>query len=421
MINSKLWAEAQKYIASGVNSPVRAFGAVGGRPLFIRKGAGAYIYDAAGKRYIDYVMSWGPLILGHSQPKVIGAIKKTAATGTTFGAPTELETELAKVIIKAMPSIERIRFTSSGTEAVMSAVRLARGFTQRDKIVKFSGCYHGHSDSLLVKAGSGLATFATADSLGVLRSLAEQTIVLPYNNSELFKKVIEEKHREIAAVIVEPVAGNMGVVPPEKGFLETLRLLTQKYNIILIFDEVITGFRVALGGAQNIFKIKPDLTILGKIIGGGLPVGAFGGRKDIMDMLSPQGGVYQAGTLSGNPLAMASGMATLKILSAKKIYRQLEEKTNILVSGINRIIKRGKIKARVNSFGSMLTVFFTDSKIIDYQGAKASSTKDYGLFFHKMLKQGIYLPPSQFEAWFVSTAHAKKDIEITLKAVDKSF
>lgn len=419
--SNKLWTEAQKYIAGGVNSPVRAFGAVGGNPIFIKKGKGSYIYDVDANKYIDYVMSWGPLILGHSHPDVIGALKKTILSGATFGAPTEAETELAKVIIKSLPSMERIRFTSSGTEAVMSAIRLARGFTQKDKIIKFSGCYHGHSDSLLVKAGSGLATFGQADSLGLLRSFAEGTIVLPYNNSELFEKVIKERHEEIAAVIVEPLAANMGVVLPQNNFLQILRRLTEEYNIILIFDEVITGFRVTFGGAQTLFKIKPDLTILGKIIGGGLPVGALGGRKAIMDMLSPKGGVYQAGTLSGNPLAMAGGLATLRILSSKKIYGRLEAKTKLLVNGINRIIRRKQLKAQINYFGSILTLFFTENKIVDYQSARASSTKNYASFFQAMLKQGIYLPPSQFEAWFVSLAHSQKDIEHTLEKIDKVF
>lgn len=419
--SNKLWAETREYIAGGVNSPVRAFRAVGGNPIFIKKGKGAYIYDADQNKYIDYVMSWGPLILGHAYPAVIKAVLKASLNGTTFGAPTELETQLAEIITKAIPSMERIRFTSSGTEAVMSAIRLARGFSQKEKIIKFSGGYHGHADSLLVKAGSGLATFGQADSLGIPKSLAEQTIILPYNNSELFKQAIKKYHRQIAAVIVEPIAGNMGLVLPQKGFLQNLREVTKKYQIILIFDEVISGFRVAFGGAQNLFKIKPDLTTLGKIIGGGLPVGAFGGRKEIMDLLSPKGGVYQAGTLSGNPVAMAAGIAALTELSDKRIYKNLERKTEFLAAGIKMIIEKRKIKARVNNFGSLLTLFFTANKVIDYETAKLSSTKEYGDFFHKMLKKGIYLPPSQFECWFVSAAHSQKDLENTLKAVEHTF
>ncbi len=417
----KLWLEAQKYIAGGVNSPVRAFGAVGGNPVFIKKGKGAYIYDADGRKYVDYVMSWGPLILGHAHPAVIKAVSKTGLNGTTFGAPVELETRLAEIITKAIPSMQRLRFTSSGTEAVMSAIRLARGFSQKEKIIKFTGGYHGHVDSLLVKAGSGLATFGQADSLGIPKSLAGRTIVLPYNNSKLFEETLDKYHTQIAAVIVEPIAGNMGLVLPQKGFLEKLREITKKYRIILIFDEVISGFRFTFGGAQNLFKIKPDLTTLGKIIGGGLPAGAFGGRKEIMDLLAPQGAVYQAGTLSGNPLAMAAGAAALNVLTNKNIYENLERKTECLAAGIKAIIEKRKIKARVNNFGSLLTLFFTANKVIDYETAKLSSTKDYGAFFRKMLKKGIYLPPSQFECWFVSAAHTKGDIEHTLKAVDYTF
>lgn len=386
------WEEAKRYIAGGVNSPVRAFKAVGGEPLFISKGKGAKIFDSEGKSYIDHVLSWGALILGHAHPKIVSAIKKQAPLGTSYGAPTGLETKLAKFIIGAFPSIERIRFTSSGTEANLSAIRLARGFTKKNKIIKFAGCYHGCVDSLLVKA-----------SAGITKSTAADTIVVPYNDLGAFKKAIARHKGEIACVIVEPVCGNMGVVLPQAGFLEGLRKITKANRILLIFDEVITGFRVAKGGAQELFGIQPDLTTLGKIIGGGLPVGAFGGRKEIMDNLSPTGCVYQAGTLSGNPLAMSAGIAAISNLN-KGVYKNLDGKTRQLVSEIYHCAKTEGINVRISHIASMFTVFFSD-------------TKKYARFFHNLLKKGVYFPPSQFEACFVSTAHNEKVLSMSSKAI----
>ncbi|MCD6567630.1 MAG: glutamate-1-semialdehyde 2,1-aminomutase [Dehalococcoidia bacterium] len=417
----KLFREAQRYLPGGVDSPVRAFKAVGGSPLFIKRGRGSKIYDEDGNEFIDYVCSWGPLILGHSHPRVVEALNKTVEMGTSFGAPTELETALAKMICAAMPSIEMIRFVNSGTEAAMSAIRLARAFTGRDMVVKFAGCYHGHSDGLLAKAGSGIVTLGIPDSLGVPSSCTATTLVAPYNDVEAVEQLFNDFGPKIAAVIIEPIAANMGVVPPCPGFLERLHSLTQDSGALLIFDEVITGFRVAYGGAQSIYEITPDLTCLGKIIGSGLPVGAYGGRRDIMEMVAPTGSVYQAGTLSGNPLAMTAGIETLRILSQPEIYSQLEEKSFALERGIMAVAADAKIALHLSRLGTMFTPFFTNETVIDYETAKRADAKLYGRFFQKMLEEGIYLPPSQFEAAFVSLAHSNEDIQVTVKATEKTI
>jgi glutamate-1-semialdehyde 2,1-aminomutase len=420
--SKELFVEAKRYIAGGVNSPVRAFKAVAGVPIFAEKGVGSKIYDVDNKEYIDYVLSWGPLILGHSHTTIISAIKRVVEKGITFGLPTKLETELAKEIIGAIPSIELIRFVNSGTEATMSAIRLSRGFTNRDKIIKFSGCYHGHSDGLLVQAGSGLTTYGVPDSAGVPKDFAKNTILLPYNDVEAVESVVKTDGERIACIIVEPVAGNMGLVLPKEGFLEGLRKICTRYGIILIFDEVITGFRLKYGGAQDLFSIKPDLTCLGKIIGGGFPVGAYGGRYEIMQMLSPDGPVYQAGTLSGNPVAMAAGLATLNVLAKDTgIYRNLEEKAKILKEGLIDNSQRYGIVTFFAQIGSMLGIFFTDVPVTDYKLARRSDTSRYAKFFRAMLKEGIYLPPSQFETFFLSAAHSEEDIEKTLKASSYAF
>ncbi|MFH0775303.1 MAG: glutamate-1-semialdehyde 2,1-aminomutase [bacterium] len=422
MKNKELFAEARRYIAGGVNSPVRAFKAVGGEPIFAAKGAGSKIYDVNGKEYIDYVLSWGPLILGHSHPTVVSAVKEVVEKGITFGLPTELETRLAKEIIKAISSIELIRFVNSGTEATMSAIRLSRGFTGKDKVVKFSGCYHGHSDDLLVEAGSGLATYGVPDSAGVPKDFARNTIVLPYNDLEAVETIAKAEGEEIACIIVEPVAGNMGLVLPKEGFLKGLRKICTEYDIILIFDEVITGFRLKYGGAQDLFGVKPDLTCLGKVIGGGFPVGAYGGRAEIMQMLSPEGPVYQAGTLSGNPVAMAAGLATLKVLAEDSgIYQDLETKARRLCEGLKDNSRRCGVKIFSTQIGSMFCIFFTEVDVIDYKTAKTSDASKYSKFFNAMLKEGIYLPPSQFETLFLSVAHTNEDIEKTLNASSYAF
>lgn len=419
--SEKLFNIALKYLPGGVNSPVRAFKGVGGTPLFIERGQGSHIYDVDEHEYIDYVGSWGPLILGHAHPRVVEAITLTAQKGTCFGTPTELEVNLAGLICEAMPSIEMVRMVNSGTEATMSAIRLARAFTARDKIVKFAGCYHGHNDFLLVKAGSGVATLGIPDSPGVPVSVASQTLTAPYNNLSAAEQLFSKFGGEIAAVIVEPVAANMGVVLPQTGFLESLRRLTSETGALLIFDEVITGFRVAYGGAQSIYNIRPDLTCLGKIIGGGLPVGAYGGRRDIMQMIAPAGPVYQAGTLSGNPVVMAAGIETLKILKKTNPYHQLEQKSELLRKGIKESIKKSEVKAVVQGIGSLFTIFFADRKVTDYSSALTSNTKFYAKFFHAMLEQGIYLPPSQFETAFVSATHTDEDVQRTIRAVSDSI
>jgi len=419
--SQELFLEAQRYLPGGVNSPVRAFKAVGGTPPFIVKGKGSKIYDADGNEFIDYVCSWGPLILGHSHPKVVSALKQAVERGTSFGAPTELEIALAKMITSAIPSIKMIRFVNSGTEATMTALRLARAFTRRDKVVKFSGGYHGHADGLLVKGGSGLATLSLPSSPGVPASYAQNTLVAPYNNTEAVAQLFQEYPKEIAAVIVEPVAANMGVVLPEPGFMANLRKLTTDYGALLIFDEVITGFRVAYGGAQTIYGILPDLTCLGKIIGGGLPVGAYGGKKEIMDMISPTGPVYQAGTLSGNPLAMTAGIETLKVLCQEGVYESLERAATLLEEGIVEIVSSLNLMLNVSRFASLLTIFFTERPVVNYESVSAADTVLFAKFFQQMLIQGIYWPPSQFEAAFVSLAHSDDNIQQTIRAIEKAL
>ena len=417
----KLFEEAQQLIPGGVNSPVRAFRSVGGQPRFIQRAKGARLYDVDGNAYIDYVLSWGPMILGHAAPPVISAIKKAAGQGTSYGAPTALEVELAREIRVAVPSMEKIRLVSSGTEAVMSAIRVARGFTKRDGIVKFEGCYHGHGDYLLAKAGSGMMTLGIPDSLGVPADFAKHTFTAPYNDIRTVQRILRERGKEIACVIVEPIAGNMGVVPPAADFLAALRQLTLDTDSLLIFDEVISGFRVHYGGAQALYGITPDLTVLGKIIGGGLPVGAYGGRKEIMEMIAPAGPVYQAGTLSGNPLAVTAGLATLKQLRAKQLYKKLEERSAALAKGLGKEAKQAGIPLVQHRVGSMMTSFFTSEPVVDWNSAKRSDTKRYGQFFHRMLEQGVYLAPSQFEAAFLSTAHTSADVERTIKAARAAF
>lgn len=418
--SEEYFRQAKKVIPGGVNSPVRAFTAVGMEPLFIKKAKGAYIYDADNNKYIDYVLSWGPMILGHADERVLTQVVRVLKQGTSFGAPTKKEIELAELITKIYPSIEKIRLTSSGTEGAMSVIRLSRGYTGREKIIKFQGCYHGHFDSLLVKAGSGAATFGVPSSSGVNKSFAQDTIALPFNNIEKAEEAINREKEKLACVIVEPIPANMGVVLPEEGFLKRLRQITQENNIILIFDEVITGFRVSLGGAQELFGIKPDLTILGKILGGGFPIGAFGGKAEIMDFLSPDGPVYQAGTLSGNPVAVEAGINTIKILMKNKgIYDKLEFLGRSLDLGLKEIIKRTSSKITLQRLGSLFTLFFTDKKNInDYYDAAACDLDKFAQFFRGMLRQGIYLAPSQFEANFISIKHTTADIKKTLKAAE---
>lgn len=420
-ISSKLFSKAQRYIPGGVNSPVRAWKSVGMDPVFIKKGEGSKIFDADGNVYVDYVCSWGPLILGHAHPKVANALRKALKKGTSFGAPTELEVRLAELVTEAIPSIELVRMVNSGTEATMSAVRLARAYTKRSKVIKFDGCYHGHGDLFLVKAGSGIATLGIPGSPGVPDDLVKNTISLPYNDLNRVKDVVEKEGRDIACIIVEPVAGNMGVVLPKEGFLEGLRSLTYNEGIILIFDEVITGFRVSYGGAQGLYGVTPDLTCLGKIIGGGLPVGAYGGSTKIMSHIAPEGDVYQAGTLSGNPLAMTAGIETLKILRKRGIYETLEEKSQFLWNELKKAARKGDIPLQVNRVGSMGTLFFTSDLVTDFDTAKSSDTHMFAGYFREMLKRGIYWPPSQFEASFISLTHSEDDMEQTVKAAHKVF
>jgi glutamate-1-semialdehyde 2,1-aminomutase len=412
----RAFAEARHVLAGGVNSPVRAFKAVGGTPLFIRNARGARVTDIDGNTYIDYVGSWGPLIAGHAPGPVVAAIAAAAKRGTSYGAPTELETALAREVCRAFPSIERVRFVNSGTEAAMSAARLARGVTRRDRIVKFDGGYHGHADSMLVRAGSGAMTFGVPTSPGVPAALAELTFNLPYNDLDAIRALCAKHGDEIAAVFVEPVAGNMGVVPPAPGFLEGLREVTRQHGILLVFDEVITGFRVAYGGAQARFKVKPDLTVFGKIIGGGLPVGAYGGPERIMSQLAPDGPVYQAGTLSGNPLAMSAGLAMLAILRKPGVYAGLERKADALARGLLGAAKAAGVPVTLNRVGSMMTVFFTDRPVTDCASSTSCDTDRYARYFRGMLDRGVYLPPAQFEAFFVSAAHSFADIGRTVRA-----
>jgi len=414
--------KAKELMPGGVNSPVRAFKAVGEDPIVVSRAKGDRLYDVDGNKYIDYCMSWGPMILGHGNIKVLNAIRKALRGGTSFGALCPAEIRLAELITEAFPSIELIRMVNSGTEATMSAVRVARAYTKRDKIIKFEGGYHGHSDQFLIKAGSGLTTFGTPSSPGVPASFAANTLTLPYNDLQTFTRLVSEKAKEIAAVIIEPIAGNMGVVLPKEGFLETIRELTLKYGIILIFDEVITGFRVSMSGAQGLFNIKPDMTTLGKIIGGGLPVGAYGGKKEIMQLISPDGPVYQAGTLSGNPVAMAAGISTIKeIKSNPTFYKDLEKNTQHLISGLNDAARLAGKKITINHIASMYTPFFTEKAVTDLDTAMQSDTKQYAKFFQLMFEKGVYLPPSQFEAHFVSIAHTTHDIDRTIKYAYEAF
>jgi glutamate-1-semialdehyde 2,1-aminomutase len=416
-----LFAEAQKHLPGGVDSPVRAFRAVGGTPRFIARGKSASVWDADDNRYVDYLASWGPLIAGHAHPGVVAAIQEAASRGTSYGAPTESEVELAIFVKQAFPSIDLVRFVSSGTEATMTALRLARAFTNRELILKFDGGYHGHADGLLVQAGSGPLTLGQPDSPGVPSAAAHQTLSVPYNDVAAVADALAAHPGQIAAVIVEPVAGNMGVIPPTTGFLEHLRHLTREHGTLLIFDEVITGFRVALGGAQARFRIQPDLTCLGKIVGGGLPVGAYGGRAEIMQQVSPLGPVYQAGTLSGNPLAMAAGLATLRLLTETGVYDHLERLTARLVDGLGEAAGAAGVAYTANRVGSMFTGFFCDQPVTDYASAKRSDARHYARFFHAMLDRGVYLAPSQFEAGFVSLAHTESDVDATLNAAVAAF
>jgi glutamate-1-semialdehyde 2,1-aminomutase len=416
-----VYRRALEMIPGGVDSPVRAFKAIGISPTFVDRAKGSKIWDIDGNEYIDYVGSWGPMILGHAHPGVVAALKKAIPKGTSYGAPTLLEVELAAKVKKAFPSMELMRMVSSGTEAVMSAIRLARGYTGKDKILKFEGCYHGHGDSLLVKAGSGATTFGIPDSLGVPEDLAKHTLTASYNDLEGVKSLVRQYSGQIACIIVEPIAGNMGVVLPEKEFLEGLRKICNGEGIILVFDEVISGFRVAYGGAQELYQIKADLTCLGKIIGGGLPVGAYGGKREIMEKIAPLGGVYQAGTLSGNPLAMTAGLMTLELLKSKKVYQDLGKKTYYLTEAISEKAEENGISITINRGTGMFTLFFTAGPVRDYRTAKTSDTKRFAQFFIEMMEQGIYLPPSQFEAWFISLAHTQKDLDQTIEACDHAF
>lgn len=417
----ELFAEAKKLIPGGVNSPVRAFKSVGANPVFLTQGVGAKVYDVDGNEYIDYVASWGPLILGHCHPAVVAALKEQVERAMSFGAPTELETEMARLIVEALPSVEMVRMVNSGTEATMSALRLARGYTGRDKIVKFEGCYHGHADSLLIKAGSGALTLGVPTSPGVPAAIANYTITAPLNDLETLSRIFELEGEDIAAVLVEPVAGNMGVVLPQPGWLEGLRELTRAYGALLIFDEVITGFRVGYSGAQGLYGIDPDLTCLGKIIGGGLPVGAYGGKREIMEAMAPVGPIYQAGTLSGNPLAMTAGIATLRVLRQPGVYEELERKAAKLNEGLRQAAEEAGVPVAFNRVGSMMCGFFTDQPVIDYASACTANTARYAAYFRSMLKQGVYLAPSQFEAAFVSLAHTDEDIERTIEASRVAF
>jgi len=418
--SAKLFSRALALMPGGVNSPVRAFRGVGGTPLFIKRAHGPFITDVDGRTFIDYVGSWGPMILGHADEEIVNALAAVAAKGTSFGAPNELEIELAEEIVDAVPSIEMVRMVNSGTEATMSAIRLARGATGRDKLVKFEGCYHGHADSLLVKAGSGVATLGLPDSPGVPASLAQHTINSSFNDAAALVEIFS-RHQDIAAVIIEPVAGNMGVVAPQADFLNVVRELTTKYSALLIFDEVMTGFRVARGGAQQLYGVMPDITCLGKIIGGGLPVGAYGGSRELMSNVAPAGSIYQAGTLSGNPLAMTAGLVTLRRLKDKTIYERLEQRCARLCEGLSKAAADAGVKTVTNRVGSMWTSFFTDEPVTSWTTANKSNRELYGKFFHAMLAEGIYLAPSQFEAGFVSAAHTDEVIERTIEAAGKSF
>jgi glutamate-1-semialdehyde 2,1-aminomutase len=419
--SEQLFAEAQRYIPGGVNSPVRAFRGVGGTPIFFKRGEGAFLYDEDDHRYLDYVGSWGPMILGHAHPAVIRAVREAASRGLSFGAPTEIETVMAARIQELMPSMELVRMCNSGTEATMSAIRLARGFTGRNKIVKFEGCYHGHSDSLLVKAGSGALTLGAPTSPGVPTALAAYTVTLTYNDLMQVRQVFAEMGEEIAAVIVEPVAGNMNCIPPAHGFLAGLRQICDRYKTVLIFDEVMTGFRVARGGAQDLYKVKPDVTTLGKIIGGGMPVGAFGGRRDIMEKLAPLGPIYQAGTLSGNPVAMTAGLVTLDLISMPGFHDQLAAKTQRLCEELTMAANENGVPLTTNHVGGMFGLFFTTEPVVNYAQAMACDIQRFKAFFHGMLAEGVYFAPSAFEAGFMSSAHTEEDIDATVTSARRAF
>ena len=419
--SEELFSEAQQYIPGGVNSPVRAFKAVGGKPRFIERGCGSKITDADGNEFIDYVCSWGPLVLGHAHPRVVEAVSDAAKGGTSFGAPTRRETELARMIVEAFPSVDLVRFVNSGTEATMSALRLARAYTGREKIIKFDGCYHGHADGLLVQAGSGALTLGAPDSPGVPASMAQNTLSAQYNSLESVERVFHANTGQIAAVILEPVAGNMGVLPPSDGFLAGLRELTSSNGALLVFDEVITGFRVAFGGTQNLYGVQPDLTCLGKIIGGGLPVGAYGGRREIMETLAPDGPVYQAGTLSGNPLAMSAGAAALRVLQDPEVYTTLEERSERLARGLAEAADTAGVPTQGTRVGSMMTLFFIEGAVSDYASVRRADTDRYAAFFRAMLERGVFFAPSQFECTFVSLAHTEEDIDVTVKAATEAF
>ena len=419
--SAELFAQAQVRIPGGVNSPVRSFKSVGGTPLFIRRGKGPRIWDADGNEFLDYVGSWGPLILGHAPDEVVEAVRSALESGLSFGAPTEGEVELAGMIAEALPSIDMVRLVNSGTEATMSAIRAARAFTGRNKIVKFAGCYHGHNDGLLVEAGSGGATYSIPNSAGVPEGYARETLVADYNDVNSVQRLFDSHPGEIAAVILEPVAANMGVVPPAPGFLEGLRLLTRSQGALLIFDEVITGFRVAYGGAQTLYGVTPDLTCLGKIIGGGLPVGAYGGRRDVMEVVAPLGGMYQAGTLSGNPLAVTAGIATLKALARPGAYEGLESAASRLAEGLASAALKAEVPLTINRVGSIMTAFFNDGPVEGWDSVAASDRERYAAFFHLMLERGVYLAPSPFEAAFISTAHTPEDIDATLEAAEAAL
>ena len=418
--SSQLFAEAEKVIPGGVNSPVRAFKAVGGTPIFVKSAKGAYLYDEDGNRLIDYINSWGPMVLGHAFEPVVESVISRAKLGTSFGMPTALETEIAALAVAMVPNIDKIRFVNSGTEACMSAVRLARGFTKKDKIIKFAGCYHGHSDSFLIQAGSGAVTFGTPNSPGVTAGTAKDTLLARYNDLENVAQLIEANKNEIAAIIIEPVAGNMGCIPPNEGFLEGLRKLCSANDILLIFDEVMTGFRLAKGGVQELYNIKADIVCFGKVIGGGLPVGAFAARSVIMNYLAPIGPVYQAGTLSGNPLAMAAGLAMLQALNNDaSVFQRLEDKTAYLENGIRKVLTKNKVTFTINRVGSMISVHFDESPVVDFQSAAKGDNETFKKFFHGLLNEGIYIAPSAYETWFITDALTYEDLDFTIQAIDK--
>jgi len=418
--SSQLFAEAEKVIPGGVNSPVRAFKGVGGTPIFVKSAKGAYLFDEDGNKLIDYINSWGPMILGHAFEPVVNAVIERAKLGTSFGMPTALETEIAELAVSMVPNIDKIRFVNSGTEACMSAIRLARGFTSRDKIIKFAGCYHGHSDSFLIQAGSGGMTFGTPNSPGVTKGTAKDTLLAKYNDLNSVKELFESNKNEIAAIIIEPVAGNMGCIPPQKGFLEALRMLCDENGTLLIFDEVMTGFRLAKGGAQELFGIKADIVAFGKVIGGGLPVGAFAARNEIMNYLAPLGPVYQAGTLSGNPLAMAAGLEMLKALNSESaIFERLDEKTAYLEKGIAEKLTANNVKFTINRVGSMISVHFDEAPVTDLQSSSKGDNETFKKFFHGLLKEGIYIAPSAYETWFITDALSYEDLDFTINAIDK--